>query len=135
MYFDNLIAEIEGKKKIVCNVVAPKKLRERVRGINFLSFKLFKSCTLGAKIGRCRKIKFYQINFLSFFFFSPSSFTYIWHLYYHNPNFFFSLFSSILEMVFAQYNFFSPIFSHGEEKLGGSNFDNIIIEITFPSFP
>ena len=49
-------------------MVAPKKLRERVQGINFLSFKLFKSCTLGAKIERCRKIKFYQINFLSFFF-------------------------------------------------------------------
>ena len=68
---------------------APKKLRERVGGINFLSFKLFKSCTLGAKIGRCRKIKFYQIN--SLFFFFPSSFTYIWHLYYHNPNSFFYL--------------------------------------------
>ena len=85
----SLSKQKEKKKKKVCNVSAPKKLRERVGGINFFSFKLFKSCTLGAKIGRCRKIKFYQIN--SLFFFFPSSFTYIWHLYYHNPNSFFYL--------------------------------------------
>ena len=114
---------------------APKKLRERVGGINFLSFKLFKSCTLGAKIGRCRKIKFYQINSLFFFFFPLHLPIFGTCIITIQILFFISLFSSILEMVFAQYNFFSPIFSHGEEKLGCSNFDNIIIEITFPSFP
>ena len=116
---------------------APKKLREREGGINFLSFKLFKSCTLGAKIGRCRKIKFYQINSL-FFFFSLFIYLYL-ALVLSQSKFFFLSLSSLLFWKWCLHNtIFFLLFlgmEIGEEKLGCSNFYNIIIEITFPSFP
>ena len=113
---------------------APKKLRERVGGINFLSFKLFKSCTLGAKIGRCRKIKFYQIN--SLFFFFPSSFTYIWHLYYHNPNSFFLSLSSLLFWKWCLHNtIFFLLFLVMEKKNWAVAILTIsLLKLLFPPF-
>ena len=112
---------------------APKKLRERVGGINFLSFKLFKSCTLGAKIGRCRKIKFYQIN--SLFFFSLFIYLYL-ALVLSQSKFFFLSLSSLLFWKWCLHNtIFFLLFLVMEKKNWAVAILTIsLLKLLFPRF-